>query len=723
MATYFIDPTTGDDSDTGLTEALAWETLDNIDDGHLNPFDVVQLKAGEVFKQQLKLSTGGGFGTDDIRIGRYGTGANPIVDPSCLLSDGSKYKFTLSGSGTNEYHVEDIGGGDPNLSDASGAWLDDLLMVKATIGSLADHEWGWGDNDGLGYSTFYLRDNSDDPDSTGVTVNKSDTNINFHRACIIHGDYDNLIVEDIEFRYGEVGGLVFIDEAATGTGDNGIIRRCKVHGLANAVGTGIGSFAASGVRNNWLIEDCEVYDISGSGIAMSTGSDGWTIRGNTVYDVCLGPDSDFTAGIKMNVSDNHIIENNVVHDVGTNVGGPQDSGAGIWGDQSTDNLIFRYNTVYNFHYQGIKVEISDDCQVYYNLVYDEGSPHATVAHPFPAGINIGRGDEDRNQRNKCYNNTVHNCRNGIFVSGSFPPEANNCNDNEIINNRVTNSSTRAFWIIRGGENDGTFGAGNIYENNVLEEVTDFVRWGDSGPNYSTISAWETAQSEAINHLDGDDTEYTDEASDDYSLKAGAAGIGAGKDVGLSLDILGNAVPTIPTIGAYEFLSIAPSSYTATLNGSNVDHAWTNEDGDVYRKQVLRWDPGQDPEVDPGTDEGIFSAGTTSVSTPAPTVGGIYQYAIALLSLTSDAIIAVSSLDSITIAAVLEQEGYRFRNDDGSEITATWIDTQDLNVELAPGESLRLRILVNATDDPAPKGFRLEGQKVGDPTFRKVFIIP
>lgn len=61
---------------------------------------------------------------------------------------------------------------------------------------------------------------------------------------------------------------------------------------------------------------------------------------------------------------------------------------------------------------------------------------------------------------------------------------------------------------------------------------------------------------------------------------------------------------------------------------------------------------------------------------------------------------------------LDQEGYRFRNDDGNEATATWKAAQDTNVTLAPGSVARLRFVVNGTGDPTSKALKLEFRKVG-----------
>ena len=76
------------------------------------------------------------------------------------------YRWQASGSGTNEFYCELVAGGDPDLNEPSGIKINDQLADKGTIGSLAAGEWGWGDNDTLGFDTLYVRlADGNDPDT------------------------------------------------------------------------------------------------------------------------------------------------------------------------------------------------------------------------------------------------------------------------------------------------------------------------------------------------------------------------------------------------------------------------------------------------------------------------------------------------------------------------------------------------------------------------------
>ncbi len=72
------------------------------------------------------------------------------------------------------------------------------------------------------------------------------------------------------------------------------------------------------------------------------------------------------------------------------------------------------------------------------------------------------------------------------------------------------------------------------------------------------------------------------------------------------------------------------------------------------------------------------------------------------------------LDVTASAAVtLEQEGFRWRNDDDSEASATWIENQDVDASIAKETNIRLRILVNATDDPDSTQYELQYKRTDD----------
>jgi hypothetical protein len=73
----------------------------------------------------------------------------------------------------------------------------------------------------------------------------------------------------------------------------------------------------------------------------------------------------------------------------------------------------------------------------------------------------------------------------------------------------------------------------------------------------------------------------------------------------------------------------------------------------------------------------------------------------------------------TASAGLEQEGYRFRYDNGDEDEATWAEAQDTNITAPKNVNKRLRFIINTTGDQTAKQIQLECKKSTEPTYKKV----
>lgn len=76
---------------------------------------------------------------------------------------------------------------------------------------------------------------------------------------------------------------------------------------------------------------------------------------------------------------------------------------------------------------------------------------------------------------------------------------------------------------------------------------------------------------------------------------------------------------------------------------------------------------------------------------------------------ADTIHTFTSSGTFTVVekASMQGEGYRFRNDDGSETTATFKAAQDTNISQGIGSNVRVRVIANATGDPPSTGYVLQ----------------
>jgi hypothetical protein len=78
-----------------------------------------------------------------------------------------------------------------------------------------------------------------------------------------------------------------------------------------------------------------------------------------------------------------------------------------------------------------------------------------------------------------------------------------------------------------------------------------------------------------------------------------------------------------------------------------------------------------------------------------------------------------AVEVLGVPAPSDQYGFRARNDDGSETTATWKAAQDAPFTMTPDETFRLRIGVNTTGDPDSTQYKLQYRKVGASSWRDV----
>jgi len=93
---------------------------------------------------------------------------------------------------------------------------------------------------------------------------------------------------------------------------------------------------------------------------------------------------------------------------------------------------------------------------------------------------------------------------------------------------------------------------------------------------------------------------------------------------------------------------------------------------------------------------------------------IYVYAPSTVNFLDidDIIVNGTVADSGTI----EQEGFRFRSDDGTETTATWLAAQDTNITQPTLTNTRLRVILNTTLDRPSEAYQLEYREVGGTTW-------
>lgn len=77
--TYYVS-SAGNDSNSGTTESSPWKTLSKVNNSQFNPGDQILFKAGDVWTENKLSLPSSGDSSQDIFIGRYGSGVNPAIN-------------------------------------------------------------------------------------------------------------------------------------------------------------------------------------------------------------------------------------------------------------------------------------------------------------------------------------------------------------------------------------------------------------------------------------------------------------------------------------------------------------------------------------------------------------------------------------------------------------------------------------------------------------------
>lgn len=117
----------------------------------------------------------------------------------------------------------------------------------------------------------------------------------------------------------------------------------------------------------------------------------------------------------------------------------------------------------------------------------------------------------------------------------------------------------------------------------------------------------------------------------------------------------------------------------------------------------------------GVQVGSTYTDTVTATPPSGTGVGVMLFSG---SSTSGNTVSYWEGGDITTTTV-EQEGFRWREDDGSETTATWAAAQDTHINAAVSTTRRLRLLLNGTGDPASTQYRLDYKKSSDSVYEAV----
>jgi parallel beta-helix repeat protein len=131
VTTYYVDSVGGLDSNSGTDSGYPWQTVAKVNASSFNPGDSVLFKRGDVWREELTVSSSGTAG-NLITFGAYGSGAMPIINGTNIVT-----RWSQSTSGVTEIQSSTSNSTRSFRDSLSHTWLAQGFTVGATGWNLA----------------------------------------------------------------------------------------------------------------------------------------------------------------------------------------------------------------------------------------------------------------------------------------------------------------------------------------------------------------------------------------------------------------------------------------------------------------------------------------------------------------------------------------------------------------------------------------------------------
>ena len=521
MATYYIK-NGGNDGADGLSDANAWETLSKVTSTGFSAGDFVYFRRGDTWRERMTPGSASGSSGNVITMGAYGTGADPIIRGSDLVTgwsdSGEGSAYSVAEPGSTVYAVWEDG-----TQLARVTWDTNIATTALAMSS------GTFTHDTTGNVLYVWSTDDADPDTHAIEVNLRDGWWTNARSYIT--------VEDLHFDKCDSG--VFLAPSATQV-TNITFNRCTITNAGRegfALGGSNPSFANAEdvtingcIITNWfrdtVVQRGAIVADEGSG----AGGDNLIVRNCTITgDLAYGAETNAGRnGIIIRTGDNTLIENNTITgcDHGIEIDSAAASGsAGKW--------TIRYNLIHDTADDGIwlKGDTASPTtgEVYYNVLYRNSDQNIDLQGKY---------------------GTVYN---NVFHSGGSSSENirvhNAGTTGTVKNNIISEWGLYAIAIAQSAT-----AAEQTFDNNLYYDSGGGT-FGDIETVDRAFAYWQGTLSQDASGLN-EDPLFTDPDNDSFRLASESPCIDTGTDVSLVRDLVGGSLTGTPDMGAYEYSDIS-----------------------------------------------------------------------------------------------------------------------------------------------------------------------
>lgn len=519
---YYVDATNGLDTNSGTSEATPWKTLARVKATTLKPGDRVLLKRGETWRGENFHVSNSGTPTRPIFYGAYGSGANPIIDPTIRSTDWTVYSGNV--------WQRPFGWQDPFQ-----VFEDGVRLAVATGVDLLPGQWYIQRG-----KAIYVRCTDDgNPNTDHVIEHLSTTTALMYSMAFCFNSQSWIDVRGIDITKAWRGYSWEFNADSN-------VPQYRTHDItvADCVVSWCGSRAfamgssAEKDLSNITITNCVAHDCNAEGVWLGNGRN-IKVIGCEVYngmkEKAKFPHTPDTGGICIGIrSESNLVKNCYVHDnyTGNCIGVEYEAGSPRPVDVVIDSNRVDLSTPDSTAGIG---------NAGTNTIIKNNVIRLLVGGTGKGGMIVGAGADGT----KIYHNT-YVIATEASVDG-WAINLNSANSNTTIKNNIFCSTRTLHGIYMGALATGVVLDGNDYYG--ADGIQN--RYRDGAYSHS-IAEWRTKTGQEAHSISSNPkfvANYTD-----LHLQASSPCKGAGVDVGVAYDHDGNSRlhgTAMPTIGAYE----------------------------------------------------------------------------------------------------------------------------------------------------------------------------